>query len=108
LMNLRAALDQLYHRLNRTDHPLIVERYWNVNPTDPQDQIHIVASAQNQVALPAMLGLSPGESQISDIAEVIGADKYNELEKDLLAKVIYLSNVTAEQLGVKEGGAVDI
>lgn len=108
LMNVAAALDQLYHRQNRTDHPLIVEHYWNVNPIDPQDQIHIVASAQSQVALPAILGISPGESQISDIAQVIGADKYNELEKDPLAKVIYLSNVTADQLGVKEGGAVDI
>ncbi len=108
LMNLRAALDDLYRRQHRDDRPLIVERYWNVNPVDPQDQIHIVGENHQQVALPAMLGLSPGESQLSDIAEVIGQAKYNELEKDPRAEVVYLSSVIAEQLGAKEGSVVDI
>ncbi len=108
LMNLRASLDDLYHRQNRTDHPLIVEHYWNVNAFDPQDQIHIIGENHKQVALPALLGLSPGESQLSSIGEVIGQTKYDELEKDPNATVIYLSSVTAEQLGASEGSVVDI
>ncbi len=108
LTNLRASLDDLYHREKRTDQPLIVEHYWNVNAYDPQDEIHIIGENNRQVALPALLGLSPGESQISSIGEVIGQAKYNELEKDPNATVIYLSSVTAGQLGANEGSVVDI
>ena len=108
LMNLRGALKDLYHRQNRTDQPLIVERYWNVNPFDPQDQIHIVAENHKQLAVPAMLGLSPGEAQLTDIAKVIGEAKFDQLEKDPNATVIYLSSAIAEQLGVQENNVVDI
>jgi ABC-type lipoprotein release transport system permease subunit len=108
LMNVRGALDDLYHRQNRTDQPLLVQRYWNVNPIDPQDEIHIVADNHRQLALPAMLGLSPGESQMSDIAQVIGPDKFDLLEKDPHATVIFLSSAIADQLGVKENNVVDI
>jgi ABC-type lipoprotein release transport system permease subunit len=108
LMNLRGALDDLYRREKRVDQPLIVERYWNVNPYDPQDQIHIVVNNQTQLALPAMLGLSPGESQLTAIAQVIGADKLHELEVNPNATVIYLSSVVANQLGVREGNVVNI
>jgi ABC-type lipoprotein release transport system permease subunit len=107
-MNLRGAMDDLYRKQNRADHPLIVERYWNVNPADPQDQIHIVAENHKQLALPAMLGISPGESQLSDIAQVIGPAKFDALEKDPAATVIYLSSAVAEQLGVTENNVVDI
>ena len=107
VMNLRAALDDLYHRQNRSDQPLTVENYWNENPFDPQEQIHIVAENHKQIALPAILGLSPGASQVSDIAQVIGP-RYAELEKDPHATVIYLSSVIAEQLGVHENNVVDI
>ncbi len=108
LMNVRGALDDLYRREKRTDQPLIVERYWNVNPVDPQDQIHIVVNNQTLLALPAMLGLSPGEAQLSGIAQVIGPEKFDELEKNPNATVIYMSGAIAKQLGVKEGNVVDI
>ena len=108
LMNLSGALDDLYHHQNRDDRPLIVNRYWNVNPFDPQDQIHIIAENHRQIALPAILGLSPGESQLTDIAQVIGQTKFDLLEKDPAATVIYLSSAIAEQLGVKENNVVDI
>jgi ABC-type lipoprotein release transport system permease subunit len=108
LMNLRGALAEVYHRQNRTDDPLVVERYWNVNPADPQDQIHIVAENQKQLAVPAVLGLSPGESQLSDIGQVIGQEKFDALEKDPSASVIYISSEIAGQLDAKEGSVVDI
>ncbi len=108
LMNLRGALEELYHRQKRTDQPLIVERYWNVNPADPQDQIHIVASKETQIALPAILGLSPGDSQLTDIGQVIGQAKFDALEKDPDAAVIFMSSTIADQLGVKENSVVDV
>ena len=108
LMNLRGALEDLYRREKRSDQPLIVERYWNVNPADPQDQIHIVASKETQIALPAMLGLSPGDSQLTEIGQVIGQAKFDALEKDPNAAVIYMSTTIADQLGVKENSVVDV
>jgi ABC-type lipoprotein release transport system permease subunit len=108
LMDVSAAIDDLYRRQNRTDRPLLVQRWWNVNPADPQDQIHIVFSKTAQVAVPAMLGLSPGESQLSDIASVIGPDKFKLLDQDAHASIIYLSSILADQLGVKEKDVVDV
>jgi ABC-type lipoprotein release transport system permease subunit len=108
LMNLRGALVELFHNAKRTDEPLVVERYWNVNPFDPLDQIHIHGEHQAEVALPAMLGLSPGESQLSGLSKVIPAEKLSELERNPNATVIYLSSVIAKQLGAVEGQAVDL
>jgi len=108
LMNVRGSMEDLYRRQNRMDQPLIVERYWNLNPYLPQDEIHIVPENHKQLALPAMLGLSPGESQMSQIGQVIGQSKFDALEKDPSATVIYLSSVIAGQLGVKENNVVDI
>jgi hypothetical protein len=106
--NLSAAVDQLYRRLGRTDHPLVVQRWWNVNPLDPQDQIHVLRSKTAVVALPAMLGLSPGESKVSDVADVIGPDRFAALDRDPDARVIYLSTATAAELDVREGDIVDV
>jgi hypothetical protein len=58
--------------------------------------------------LPAMLGLSPGVSQTTGIAQVIGIDKLHELETNPNASVIYLSSVIATQLGVREGNVVNL
>jgi hypothetical protein len=107
LMNLRAGLDDLYRRQGKTERPTVVERWWNINPFDPQDQIHLVCGDKS-IALQGILGLSPGESQLSAIGQVIGPKKYDRLEKDPRAKVIYFSSSIAEQLGVKEGDTVDV
>jgi ABC-type lipoprotein release transport system permease subunit len=108
LMNLRGSLDELYRDQKRTDQPLIVERYWNINPYDPQDAIHIVANPQTQIALPAMLGISPGEPLLGSLGQVIDPAKLSELEKNPNATIIYLSSTIAKQLGVKENDVVDI
>ena len=79
-----------------------------MNANDPQDQVHVLKSKTSVVALPALLGLSPGESQVSDVAEVIGPDKFAPLDRDPAAKVIYLSTTTARDLDVAEGGTVDL
>ncbi len=106
--NLTAALDDLYRRQNRTDRPVVAERWWNVNPADPQDQVHVLRSKTSVVALPALLGLSPGESKLSDVADVIGRERFGPIDTDPDAKVIYLSTVTANTLGVREGDTVDV
>ena len=106
--NLTAALDDLYRRRGRADHPTVVQRWWNVDPADPQDQLHVLRSKTSIVALPALLGLSPGESKVSDVAAVLGPDKFEPLDRDPAAQVIYLSTVTANQLAVREGDTVDI
>ncbi len=105
--NLTAALDDLYRRAGRTDAPLVVQRWWNVNPADPQDQVHVIRSRTAVVALPALLGLTPGESQVSDIAAVVGPG-YEAFEHDPDARVICLSTATAAELGVKAGDTVDV
>ena len=106
--NLTAALDDLYRRQNRADRPTVVQRWWNVDAADPQDQVHVLKSKTSVVALPALLGLSPGESRLSDVANVIGPDKFAPLDTDPDAKVIYFSTVTANTLGVREGDTVDV
>ena len=57
---------------------------------------------------PAILGLSPGESQMSEIAQVIGPEKFDALEKDPNATIIYLSKPVADELRVRENDVVDI
>ncbi len=106
--NLTAALDDLYRRQNPADHPTVVPRWWNVDPADPQDQIHVLRSKTAVVALPAMLGLSPGESRVSDVADVIGRTKFAPIDTDPDARVIYLSTATAAELGVKENDTIDV
>ena len=105
--NLTAALDELYGRQGRRDRPTVVQRWWNVNPADPQDQVHVLKSKTAVVALPALLGLSPGESAVSDVADVIGPG-FAALDRDADAQVIYLSTATARDLDVRENDTVDV
>src|SRR5262249_50794490 len=53
----------------------------------------------------AFLGLTPGESQLSKIADVIGAEKYARLEKGE-RDIIYLPRTIADALKVREGETV--
>jgi hypothetical protein len=94
---------------------VVVERWWNLNAGDPKDQLHVVATgptadgsaASKPRIFPsqAVLGLSPGESQISRIEEVIGPERYARLERGE-RDIIYLASTIAEQLKVKEGDRV--
>jgi ABC-type lipoprotein release transport system permease subunit len=82
----------------------IVQRWWNANPADPRDQIDLSSTAQT-LPVVAFLGLTPGESQLSKIADVIGAEKFARLEKGE-RDIIYLPRTIAESLKVSEGDAV--
>jgi cell division protein FtsX len=96
-----------------------VQRWWNLSAGDPKENVHLVAGGltidgkpPRIVAAAAALGLSPGESRVSAIDEVIGAGKFARLENGE-GNVIYLSTQMAEQLEVKEGdwlriGGVDV
>ena len=101
ITNLRAVLGE----------KRLVLRRWNVNAGDPKDQTHVVALGDRQAprvyAAQAVLGLSPGEADLSPIAEVIGKGKYARLdngERD----IIYFSQTVADQLKVKEGDRVKV
>ncbi|WP_428938316.1 FtsX-like permease family protein [Fontivita pretiosa] len=90
----------------------IVERWWNVNAGDPREMINIVAGGHHDgnpprvAAVAAVLGLSPGESELSKIDEVIG-ESFQRLENGE-TQIVYLSRTTAEQIGVKVGDRVDV
>lgn len=85
----------------------IVQRWWNTNAGDPNDLNLIVADGEKQrvVGLPAFLGLSPGESNLSRIADAIGTEKFARLENGE-QDIVFLSTDTARQLEVKEGDKV--
>jgi len=104
----------------------LVERWWNVNAADPKDMVNVVSTGTNVLhtdggpvdfnkvntparvfAAQAVLGLSPGESTVSKIAEVIGAEKFARLEKGE-QRIIYLSKQIADQLKVSERDTVNI
>jgi len=88
----------------------LVQRWWNVNATDPRDQIHVVApKPTGPIVFPTqgVLGISPGESRLSNIARVIGKDKFARLESGE-QRVIYFSSAIADQLKVKEHDVVKI
>jgi hypothetical protein len=55
----------------------------------------------------AVLGLSPGESCLSKIAEVIGANKFARLENGEM-NIIYLANSVADSLRVHEGDTIKL
>jgi ABC-type lipoprotein release transport system permease subunit len=87
----------------------VVERWWNVKPSDPREMVNVVAfngGKTRTVAMSAVLGLTPGESQISKAGEVIGPgfDRLEKGDRD----VVYMSKTTAEQLKVKEGDRVTV
>ena len=104
----QGALDAMYRDAHRGDAPPLVQRWWNVNPADPLDGIHIVASPQRTIALPAMLGITAGDESLSAIGEVLGHDALAPLRRNPLARVVYLSDVVANQLGAKVGQTVSV
>jgi hypothetical protein len=88
----------------------LVSRWWNANATDPRDMVHLVvpsASGGAPKVLPvqAVLGLSPGESSLSQIAQVIGEKEFGRLERGE-RNIIYLSDGMAGELGLKTGQSV--
>ncbi len=88
----------------------LVERWWCINAGDPRDLVHVVASGSGAPRIfPAsgVLGLSPGESKLSNIAKVLGETKFARLENGE-QNIIYFSSAIAEQLKVKEHDVVKI
>ncbi len=89
---------------------LLVERWWNVNTADPREMVDVVASGDQRklprtVAMAAVLGLSPGESQVSRIGQVV--PNFERLEKGERS-ICYLSRTTAEQLKTQAGDIVTV
>ncbi len=88
----------------------LIERWWCVNAGDPRDQVHVVAGGSGSSRVfpsSGVLGLSPGESKLSNIAKVIGEEKFARLENGE-QNIIYFSSAIAEQLKVKEHDVVKI
>lgn len=90
----------------------IVQRWWNVSALDPKDNLNIVAGgmdvdggAPRVVAAVAALGLSPGESRLTPVAEILGAEGFARLENGE-RDIIFLSSSMAQQLKVKVGDKV--
>jgi len=90
----------------------VVERWWNVNPAEPKEHLHVVARATDGgtprvFAAQAVLGLSPGEAALSRVDDVIGPDRFAALERGAV-DVIYLPTEAAQQLGVRESETVHL
>jgi hypothetical protein len=88
----------------------VVERWWVVNAKEPREMVNLVAPARGDeptlvIALAGLLGLSPGESNLSHIEDVIGPARFARLETGE-PNVIYLAKPTSEELGVAEGGTI--
>jgi hypothetical protein len=88
-----------------------IERWWNVSAADPNEQNLLIAGGESVdglpprvVALPAVLGLSPGESTVSQVEDVIGPS-FARLEAGE-TNIVYLGTETAEQLKVKPGDTI--
>ncbi len=85
-----------------------VQRWWNVSAAEPNVRTMLVAEQPDGtpkvVMLRGLLGLSPGESKLSDIADVIGPgfQRLEEGQQD----VIYLSTQASDELGVGLGDVV--
>jgi hypothetical protein len=87
-----------------------VERWWTLDAGEVKNQVHLVVPTPpgqpaRVVPMQAMLGLTPGESQLSPIAQVI--TNYDRMEKGE-QNIIYLSQATADQLKIKVGDALEI
>ncbi len=89
-----------------------VERWWTLDAGDTKSQVNLVVggfdvdgTAARVVAMQAMLGLTPGESQLSAIEQVV--THYDRMEKGEL-NIIYLSQSTADQLKIKIGDKLQI
>ncbi|HEV7300123.1 MAG TPA: FtsX-like permease family protein [Tepidisphaeraceae bacterium] len=102
LDNLRAVLG------NQTP---MAQRWWNVNASDPNEQIHVVAAGADGkppriFAAQALLGLTADESRVSQIDSVLGTEAFARLEKE--KDICFLSHAIAKQLEVDEGDIVKI
>jgi ABC-type antimicrobial peptide transport system permease subunit len=95
--------------------PKVVERWWAVS-VDPQDEYDVVVmkngEERNEFAVPAVLGISRGESNLSRIAEVIGRNEIARLENGE-TNIVYLSSALAERFELAEGdmlrlGGIDV
>lgn len=88
----------------------IVERWWNVRSADPREMVNVVAggggSSARVAAVGAVLGFSPGESELSQIDEVIGPS-FQRLESGE-KRIAYLSGTVADQIKVGVGDAVTV
>jgi ABC-type lipoprotein release transport system permease subunit len=62
-------------------------------------------TAQRVVSIPGVLGLSPGEGNLSRISQIIGEKQFARLENGE-QHIIYLSDATAKDLAVHEGDTV--
>ncbi|MDB5324805.1 MAG: putative rane protein [Phycisphaerales bacterium] len=105
----REALDGL-----RAAYPqnLFVERWWTLNAAEPKDQVDLVAGgpsvdgqAARVIGVQSLLGLSPGESLLSPIRDVV--PNFDKLENGA-TDVVYLAIPTAEQLKVKVGDGLSV
>lgn len=118
-----AVLDQLRCALPEVRQAMAA-RWWNANAADPREQLHLVASSSSSssssgsggsvnaaprvVAVPALLGLSPGERAVSpEIPQIVGPDAWARLENGE-QRLIYLPRPIADQLGVAVGDVVAI
>jgi|GEM_PF-840767 len=88
---------------------VLVPRFWNVNAADYKDNFNIsVASAATTApaaplkprAVQALLGLSPGESKVSEVAQVV--PHFDRLEKGE-QRIIYLPSNVAQALKLSVG-----
>jgi hypothetical protein len=91
--------------------PDIVEQWWAVSTIEPNEQYNLVAG-KHVVSIPAVLGLSPGASRISSIADVLGQKQFARLERGE-QNIIYISRNLADRLGVHENsilrlGGIDL
>ncbi len=89
-----------------------VERWWTLDAGDTKSQVNLVVGGfdvdgtpARVVALQAMLGLSPGEGELSPIENVV--TNFDRLEKGE-ANIIYLSHSTADLLKIKVGDKLQI
>ncbi len=87
-----------------------VERWWTLDAGDDKNRVHIVVPTPagelpRVLAMQAFLGLSPGESDLSQIEQVI--THFDRLENGE-TNIIYLSQSTLDQLKVKIGDTVEL
>jgi hypothetical protein len=88
-----------------------VERWWTVTPEN-KEMVHLVAGGigvdgktPRVVPMQALLGLTPGETGLSPMAQVItGAERLERGETE----IIYLAATVAEQLKVKVGDKIKV
>lgn len=89
-----------------------VERWWTLSSGETKEMTNLVAGGMSVdgqkarvVGLQALLGLSPGESRLSQIASIV--PNFDRLENGE-TNIIYLSTSSAEQLNVKQGDTIRI